>query len=125
MRAAVARCSLAAIVMLLAARQANGQQTDSITPISIVDALAAVRGLSVEGLRESVRKLLADPDFLNSVLETAVNGNRRPPLLENLKIRFATFEAAESDANGLGLNYAYSYSLKRQHFSTGVSRATG
>jgi hypothetical protein len=125
MRAAVARCSLAMMVTLLTARQASGQQADTVKPVSLIDAFAVVRGLSVEGLRESVRKLLADPDVLNSVLETAVNANRRPPLLENLKIRFATFEAAESDASGLGLNYSYSYSLKRQHFSTGVSRATG
>ena len=123
MRAAVARYSLAATIVLLAATPASGQQPDSLTPpVSLVDIF---RGLAAEPLRESVRKLLADPDFLNSALELAVNASGRPPLLENLKIRFATFEAAESNASGLGLNYSYSYSLKRQQFSAGVSRATG
>src|SRR5688500_3314719 len=105
MRARLARSGLAVVLSLLAPRQAIGQQADTTAkPVSLITAFEDLRnltGLSADGLRESIRKLLADPDFLNSVLETAVNGSRRPPLLENLKIRFATFEATESDASGL------------------------
>jgi hypothetical protein len=82
-------------------------------------------GLSKDGVRDAVRRLLADPEVLNSLLEAAVEGHRRPPLLKSLKVRFATFEAAESESRGLGLNYSYSYSVKRQDFSTSVASATG
>jgi hypothetical protein len=92
---------------------------------AVLEQINSETGLTQAGLLKLVKQLLADPDVLNSVLEPALNGPKRPPLLANLKVRFATFEAANSNTRGLGLNYSYSYSVKRQQFTQAPSRTTG
>src|SRR5689334_4600108 len=125
-RAAVGR-ALVGAVAFVACRALGAQQPDTARA-GLSDVLALVKSvtnLSGPALRNAVKQLLADPDVLNSVLEAAVDRGKRPPLLENLKVRFATFEAADSNTRGLGFNYTYSYSLKRQQFSTAPAHATG
>jgi hypothetical protein len=124
---AVIRRALVVAIATTAWRRLDAQQPDT-TKAGLSDVLALVKSvtnLSGPALRNAVKQLLADPDVLNSVLEAAVDSGKRPPLLENLKVRFATFEAADSNTRGLGFNYTYSYSLKRQQFATSPAHATG
>ena len=128
MRRSLVTCATGLGMALLAPAVMRAQQADTSRAASGLDSamrMLANVGLSSSAVRDAIRRLLHDPEVLNPVLEAAVEGRRRPPLLENLKVRFATFETEESDAQGLGLNYSYSYSLKRQDFAISTSRASG
>jgi hypothetical protein len=79
--------------------------------------LALLSGLPSS--EEALKKLLKDPETLNRALQVLLNGKPgKWQLLKDLNLRFATFEAEETGARGLGLSYDYSRSIKHEDIAT-------
>jgi hypothetical protein len=108
------RLALAVATMCLslaAAERAVAQDSSS-------EALVGqVRALHVDA--DALRRVLEDPETFNHLLDRlAGSGGAGWRLLQDLHLRFKTFDAQDADARGLGLSYAFDKVVQQQAFDT-------
>jgi hypothetical protein len=108
------RLALAVATMCLslaAAERAVAQDSSS-------EALVGqVRALRVDA--DALRRVLEDPETFNHLLDRlAGSGGAGWRLLQDLHLRFKTFDAQDADARGLGLSYAFDKVVQQQAFDT-------
>jgi len=73
-----------------------------------------------------VRRVLEDPETFNHLLDRlAGSGGAGWRLLQDLHVRFKTFEAADADTRGLGFAYGFDKVVQRQAFDTAGTAYTG
>jgi hypothetical protein len=108
----------AAALSLSVARRTDAQDSRGAALIGQVRSLGA-------GL-DGVKRALEDPETFNHLLDRlAGSGGTGWRLLQDLHLKFKTFEAEDADARGLGFSYGFDKVVQQQVFDTAGTAFTG
>ena len=111
----------AALATALVVGSAGGAAAQDSTGAGLVERVGAQHA----GV-DAVRRALEDPETFNHLLDRlAGTGGSGWRLLQDLHVKFKTFETGDADTRGLGFSYGFDKVVQQQAFDTAGTAYTG